>query len=96
MTLYDTFFNQYSELFSWYKPNAGPIAFVKMHFDTDDMAFAQRVLKERSILLLPGGIYDYEGYFRIGFGRTGIPKALEQFETFVKEKLVGHSITSIL
>jgi len=88
LSLYDDFFDKYDDLFSWYKPIAGPITFVKMNFDTDDMAFAERVLKEQKVLLLPSGIYDYKGYFRIGFGRTMIPEALRQFEIFVKENLV--------
>ncbi len=89
LPLYDAFFAKYADLFSWYKPNAGPIAFVKMHFDTDDMIFAEQALKEKGILILPGGIYDFNGYFRIGFGRRKIPEALEQFEAFVLENLVA-------
>ncbi|TMM58995.1 aminotransferase class I/II-fold pyridoxal phosphate-dependent enzyme [Maribacter algarum] len=88
LPLYDAFFEKYNDLFSWHKPNAGPVALVKMHFDTDDMAFAERVLKEQSVLLLPGGVYDFGGFFRIGFGRTIMPKALEQFEKFVVANLV--------
>ena len=85
---YDAFFEKYADLFSWYKPNAGPVALVKMHFDNDDLGFAEQVLKKQSVLLLPGGIYDYPGYFRIGFGRIKMPEALEQFEHFVLEQLV--------
>jgi len=85
LPIYDAFFTKYSDLFSWYRPNAGPIAFVKMKFSEDDMVFAEKALKEKSILLLPGGIYDYPGYFRIGFGRHAIPEALNVFEDFVKE-----------
>ena len=88
LPLYNTFLTKYADLFSWYKPNAGPIAFVKMHFDTNDMAFADRLLKEQSVLILPGGIYDYPGYFRIGFGRKTIQEALEKFEVFIMENLV--------
>lgn len=88
LALYDPFFEKYADLFSWYKPHAGPIAFVKMKFDTDDMAFAERLLKEQQLLILPGGIYDYPGFFRIGFGRKQIPQALEQFEEFVGKYLV--------
>lgn len=88
LPLFDEFFNTYRDLFSWHTPNAGPITFVKMNFDTDDMAFAERVLNEQKVLLLPGGIYDFGGYFRIGFGRTEIPAALHQFEVFVKQNLV--------
>lgn len=87
LPLYDQFFEKYAHLFSWYKPNAGPIAFIKIKFAQDDMAFAEKVLKDKKLLLLPGGIYDYNGYFRIGFGRKAIPAALEVFEQFVKENL---------
>jgi aspartate/methionine/tyrosine aminotransferase len=85
---FDRFFGKYTDLFSWHKPTAGPIAFVKMNFDTDDMAFAERALKQRQILLLPGGIYDYGGFFRVGFGRKDLPEALEKFEEFVIDSLV--------
>lgn len=88
LPLYDAFFEKYSSLFSWYKPNAGPVALVKMHFGTDDMDFAEQVLKKQQVLLLPGGVYDFGGYFRIGFGRKGVSEALGQFEIFVKKNLV--------
>ncbi|MFK7980631.1 MAG: aminotransferase class I/II-fold pyridoxal phosphate-dependent enzyme [Saprospiraceae bacterium] len=84
LPLYDVFFEKYAHLFSWFKPNAGPIAFVKMNFSMDDMVFAEKVLKEAKLLLLPGGIYDYPGYFRVGFGRKAIPEALEVFESYVQ------------
>ncbi len=88
MELYSTFFDKYSHLFSWNKPNAGPVAFIKMLFDNDDTGFAEKVLKKQGVLILPGGIYDYEGYFRIGMGRKKIPEALEQFEIYVQENLM--------
>ena len=88
LPLYDNFFNQYADLFAWYRPNAGPIAFVKMQFDADDMLFAEQVLKKAGVLILPGGIYDFGGYFRIGLGRHKIAEALEQFESYVVDHLV--------
>lgn len=88
LPLYDAFFEKYANLFSWHKPNAGPVAFVKMLFDEDDMGFAEQVLKKQGVLLLPGGVYDYKGYFRIGFGRENIEEDLKQFEHFVLENLV--------
>ena len=84
LPLYDAFFKKYGDLFSWFKPNAGPIAFVKMNFSQEDMVFAEKVLQEAKVLLLPGGIYDYPGYFRIGFGRKAIPEALAVFEAYVR------------
>ena len=59
-----------------------------MHFAKDDMHFAKDVLKKSNVLLLPGSLYDYEGYFRIGFGRKNTQEALSQFETYIKEKMI--------
>jgi aspartate/methionine/tyrosine aminotransferase len=59
-----------------------------MNFDYDDMEFANKVVKEKSVLLLPGEVYDYKGYFRVGFGRKNMPLALEKFEEFVRENLI--------
>lgn len=89
LKLYETFFDKYADLFSWYKPNAGPITLVKMLFDNDDLTFADRLLKEKSVLILPGSIYDYPGYFRVGFGRKTIQEGLEQFEAFVLKNMIN-------
>jgi aspartate/methionine/tyrosine aminotransferase len=86
--LLNIFFSKYSQLFSWYQPVAGPISFVRMNFNTDDLAFVNKVVKEKNVLLLPGDVYDYKGYFRVGFGRKNMPEALEKFEEFVTENLL--------
>ncbi len=88
ISLLNTFFNSFSELFSWHPPTAGPIGFARMNFDYDDMEFANKVVKEKSVLLLPGEVYDYKGYFRVGFGRKNMLLALEKFEEFVMENLI--------
>lgn len=88
LPLLNAFFNRYPELFTWFQPNAGPIGFVKMNFEYDDMEFAEKVVKDKNVLLLPGDIYDYRGFFRVGFGRKNMPIALEKFEEFVKENLL--------
>lgn len=88
LPLLNAFFNRYPELFTWFQPNAGPIGFVKMNFEYDDMEFVEKVVKDKNVLLLPGDIYDYRGFFRVGFGRKNMPIALEKFEEFVKENLL--------
>lgn len=88
LPLLNTFFDRYSDLFSWHQPNAGPISFVKMNFEMDDLAFVNKVVKEKNVLLLPGDVYDFKGYFRVGFGRKNMPEALGKFEEFVKENLL--------
>ncbi|MFK7932579.1 MAG: hypothetical protein AB8G22_03660 [Saprospiraceae bacterium] len=55
----------------------------------EHMTFADQAIKKQSVLILPGGIYDYPSYFRIGFGRKKLPESLEVFGRFVEEHLVG-------
>lgn len=86
--LLNSFFDSDSDLFSWYQLNAGPISFVRMKFGMDDMAFANKVVKEKSVFLLSADVYDYKEYFRIGFGRKNTPEALAKIEEFVKENLL--------
>ena len=59
-----------------------------MNWEEDDLAFAERVVKQKNVLLLPGEIYDYRGYFRVGFIRKSMPEALSMFEEFVVENLI--------
>ena len=41
---------------------------------------------KKGVLLLPADIYDVDGqYFRMGYGRKGVPKALDKFEEFLSE-----------
>ena len=41
---------------------------------------------KKGVLLLSADIYDMDGpYFRMGYGRKGIPQALEKFEEFLVE-----------
>jgi aspartate/methionine/tyrosine aminotransferase len=84
----DDFFEKYSDLFSWYRPFAGPISLVKINFRKDDYELGQQAIDKKSVMLLPGAIYDYPGYFRISFGRKHTPEALAQFEKFIKEDLL--------
>jgi len=88
MLLYDDFFTRHKALFSWFPPKAGPISFVKMNIDTDDKSFAEKALKEKQLLVLPGWIYDYPGFFRVGLGRKQIPASLAVFEQFIEESIL--------
>ncbi len=88
LPLLDRFFAKHSHLFSWYRPHAGPIAWVKMNFEESNPGFVERVIHEKKVLLLPGEIYDQSGFFRIGFGRKKMPEALVQFEEFVVDNLL--------
>lgn len=49
-------------------PEAGAIAFVRYDHPIGSTALATRLREERSVLVVPGGFFEMEGYLRIGFG----------------------------
>jgi aspartate/methionine/tyrosine aminotransferase len=76
----DGFFARHGDRFLWRRPDAGPIAFPRLLGETVER-FCDRLAKERGVLLLPGTMYDHDGnHFRIGFGRSNLPQALQRLE----------------
>ena len=53
--------------FSYVKPKAGTIAFVKLNFDMPSKDFCTKLLDETGVLVVPGSAFDMEGYIRIGY-----------------------------
>ena len=84
--LADQFFEKYAYLFEKKEISCGPVAFHKLLIDMPVDEFCQMAVDKKGVLLLPAGIYDMEGqYFRMGYGRKGVPEALEKFEEFLIE-----------
>lgn len=84
--LADQFFTKYPYLFEKKAITCGPVAFHKLLIDMPVDDFCQMAVDKKGVLLLPAGIYDTEGqYFRMGYGRKGVPEALEKFEEFLIE-----------
>jgi aspartate/methionine/tyrosine aminotransferase len=81
----DLFFDSHTEMFTWYRPKAGSIAFPRLLWgDIDE--FCADLVKKTGVLLLPGTLYGSEfNSFRIGFGRRNMPESLERFETYITE-----------
>jgi aspartate/methionine/tyrosine aminotransferase len=76
------FFDRHSELFRWYRPKAGPIAFPYYRRGSVDR-LCQDLLLQEGVLLLPGTLYYKDSNcFRIGFGRRNMPDCLEKFRAF--------------
>jgi len=50
------------------EPKAGAIAFLKYRLKINSTELAQRLLKEKSVLIVPGDHFGMDGYMRIGYG----------------------------
>jgi len=54
--------------FSLLPPKAGAIAYLKYKFKMNSNKFVERLLKEKSTLIVPGDHFGMDGYLRIGYG----------------------------
>ena len=79
----DTFFAEFSDMFAWRRPDAGPIAFPRYTAGPVDV-FCSKLQREAGVLLLPGTLYgDAGNCFRIGFGRADLPEGLSMLKKYL-------------
>lgn len=85
----DAFFEAWADRFTWVRPRAGSVGFPRLTVPgvgIDD--FAAALVEAEGVLLLPGSQFGFGGnHFRIGFGRTDLPVALDRLEAFAERTL---------
>ena len=54
--------------FSMTPPQAAAIAFVRYHLDINSTEFAERLIEEKSVLLVPGDHFGMDKFLRISYG----------------------------
>jgi aspartate/methionine/tyrosine aminotransferase len=78
----DVFFDEWADRFSWVRPRGGSVGFPRLTVPgvaIDD--WAADLVEAEGVLLLPASQFGYGGnHFRLGFGRTDLPAALERLE----------------
>ncbi len=78
------FFTGHDRLFTWLEPGGGSTAFIKLNPVISVVEFCKNLVEEKSIMIVPGEIFDYEGnYFRIGLGRDNFKEILSELEDYV-------------
>jgi len=85
----DAFFEEWGDRFSWVRPRGGSIGYPRLTVPgvrIDDWATA--LVEAEGVLLLPGSqLGDPGNHFRLGFGRTDLPVALDRLEDFARRTL---------
>ena len=85
----DEFFVDWSDRFTWVRPRGGSIGFPRLTVPgvrIDD--WAAQLVEAKGVLLLPGSVFGHPGnHFRLGFGRTDLPEALERLEGYAAATL---------
>lgn len=94
----EDFFARRPSFALWSPPEGGSIAFPRLAEEEggrwvsgkgsgDAELLALRLLEEAGVLILPGAYYGYDpSYFRIGYGRAGMAKALEALEAWLDSR----------
>jgi len=54
--------------FSWISPEAGAIVYVRYNYRINSTELVTRLLKEKSVLIVPGDHFGMDGYLRLGYG----------------------------
>ncbi len=85
----DAFFEAWADRFTWVRPRAGSVGFARLTVpgvSIDD--WAADLVETEGVLLLPGSHFGFGGnHFRLGFGRTDLPEALERLEAHAASTL---------
>ncbi len=85
----DAFFDDWADRFTWVRPRAGSVGFPRLTVPGVGIdEWAAGLVEAAGVLLLPGSQFGYGGnQFRIGFGRTDLPVALERLEEHARRTL---------
>jgi aspartate/methionine/tyrosine aminotransferase len=59
---------RHADTFSLRPPDAAAIAFVRYHLDINSSELAQRLRREKSVLIVPGDHFGLDHFLRIAFG----------------------------
>jgi len=85
----EKFFRDYPDIFDWYTPDGGCIAYPRYKGRGTVEEFCETLVEKHGVLLLPASIYRSElmdtpnDRFRIGFGRRNIEDGLNVFREFL-------------
>jgi aspartate/methionine/tyrosine aminotransferase len=74
-------------LFHFLPPQAGAIVFARYSFDVPSTTLVERLIREESVLIVPGDHFELEGHLRFGYGsnRDYLQKALARIDAALKK-----------
>lgn len=82
--VFTDFVDRNKDFFDFPMPNSGSTAFVRLKTKEKTLDFAEKVVRDTGIMLLPAETFEYgTQHVRIGFGRENMPEILDIFETYI-------------
>lgn len=79
--------NSHEDTFSLTPPQAAAIAFVRYHLDINSTEFTERLIKEKSVLIVPGDHFGMDKFLRISYGlpHDYLTAALDRIHELIME-----------
>ncbi|MEO0410515.1 MAG: aminotransferase class I/II-fold pyridoxal phosphate-dependent enzyme [Pseudomonadota bacterium] len=68
------------DLLTFTKPQIGGVAFVGYNLDINSTALVDRLLHEKSVLIVPGDAFGLDHHVRIGYGHPKLPDGLTHID----------------
>jgi aspartate/methionine/tyrosine aminotransferase len=85
LPLLDAFFERWRGTFEWVRPRGGSIGFPRLLADVPADRFADDLVRDTGVLVLPGTVFaDTGNHLRLGFGRSNMPEALARLEAYAE------------
>jgi DNA-binding transcriptional MocR family regulator len=90
MTLLEAFVEDYSDLFTWVPPRAGAIDAIRFKGPLTSAELGNELAKAgigiKPAYCFADDIEEEKDYFRVGFGESCVPQAIEALIQFVDER----------
>ena len=92
LVVLDEFFARWPDLFDWRRPDGSCVAFIRYRGADGVEEFTRRLVEDTGVLLLPASVYRSdlgpvpEQYFRIGFGRLGVPTGIAILNEWLEQR----------
>ncbi len=85
--LLEGWFKMQEGLFEFRPPQAGAICFARYALKTGSTALVERLIREKSVLLVPGDHFEMDGHLRFGYGpeKGYLLEALARVEDLLKK-----------
>ncbi len=68
LPLLEKWLKSFDDLFSYLPPRAGAILFTRYNLPVNSTELVEKILKEKSVLLVPGDHFELDQYLRLGYG----------------------------
>jgi aspartate/methionine/tyrosine aminotransferase len=83
----DAWFQKQGGVFEYHPPKAGAICFARYGLKSNSTALVERLIREKSVLLVPGDHFEMDGFLRFGYGpeKGYLSRALGRVEEILKK-----------